>query len=320
MSAGVARMQALRYVFAANKTGPPLEAGVPAAVARQHQKQAQRVSDLARELKTHAQTSAPLWFQHGLKMNTKQVCEVLEAEPCILVAVVNSTEPDPETGWDSFVRIFKRQAGEGLATVAISQVVSPDEAADATARISEAFAVVVQRAQEGARDPIRLRVCHQLCSAHRAPGTKLFLAVSLKRSEQQSAAGALTPLWEVDASLFAAQAGAFENRGVHIDPSDPAQGMANQEWVEFEDNRHYMARVRHAEREDPDKAPNNLTERLTNWVAETNQLFTKAHSIPLALVKSTDLETAFAQARQAADDEYAAKVAAAPEPTAQPQA
>ena len=299
-----ARMQALKHMFEASKTGPPLEEGVPAVVASEHQEQAQRVSDLASKLK-RMHTTVPIWNQHGLKLNTKQVCKVLEQAPCVLVGVINSTESDRKTGWERFVEIFKKQHGTGLPTVAISQVVSPDEAADATARLSEAFALVVQKAQQGAMNPIALKVCHELCSTHRAPRTKLFLSVSLKRSNPQSSAIKLTPLWEVDASLFSAQAGSFEKRGVHIDPNDPTQGMASEEYEKFVRGKDYMVRIADAEREDPNGDKSRLTERLTKWVTGKNELFKKAHSIPLNLVTSIDEQAAFEQARKAFGEEHA---------------
>ena len=222
-----ARMQALKHMFEASKTGPPLEEGVPAVVASEHQEQAQRVSDLAGKLKTRAQTTVPIWNQHGLKLNTKQVCEVLEQAPCVLVGVINSTESNPKTGWERFVEMFKKQHGTGLPTVAISQVVSPDEAADATARLSEAFALVVQKAQQGAIHPIALKVCHELCSTHRAPGTKLFLSVSLKRSNPQSSAIKLTPLWEVGDFAFRRASGVVREEGRTHRPErpDPRHGQ-----------------------------------------------------------------------------------------------
>lgn len=292
-------------MFETRKRGPPLEKGVPAVVARQHQEQAGRVQSLAGSLKEGAQEEAPLWNQHGLALNTKQVCEVLETAPCVLVGVVNSTESDRRTGWQRFVRYFKTRAGLGLATVAISQVVSPDEAADATARLSEAFAMVVQEARLGNKTPICLKVCHQLCSTHRAPGDKLFLSATLKRLQPQNTAAELTPLWVFDASLFAAQAGSFEKKGKYIDPSDPNQGRASAEFDEFVRDQNFMARVAGAGREDPSKGKSDLVERLTTWVIDGNQLFVRAHRIPFALVRSSGVEQALEQAKQDSTDDDA---------------
>ena len=65
-----------------------------------------------------------------------------------------------------------------------------------------------------------------------------------------------------------------------------------------------MVRIADAEREDPNGDKSRLTERLTKWVTGKNELFKKAHSIPLNLVTSIDEQEAFEQARKAFDAEH----------------